>query len=93
MKKPKFNIDIFFKAFAKENITKHILDRPHMLFDYALSKGFGYEEEKDYNYGRDWINPDYSLFENPKKSFNNFQISSSKLESSRNKEVFKLLRY
>ncbi len=71
MKKPKFNIEIFFESFAKINLPKYIIARPHMLFDYALSKGFGYEEEKDYNSGRDWIDTDYSLFENPKKSFNN----------------------
>ena len=71
IKKPKFNIEIFFESFAKINLPKYIIARPHMLFDYALSKGFGYEEEKDYNSGRDWIDTDYSLFENPKKSFNN----------------------
>jgi len=71
LKKPKFNIEIFFESFAKINLPKYIIDRPHMLFDYALSKGFGYEEEKDFKFGREWINPEYSSFENPKKGFNN----------------------
>ena len=41
-----------------------------MLFDYALSKGFGYDGYDNLITGRDWVNPDYSRFENPKKSFN-----------------------
>ena len=70
MKKPKFNIEIFFQAFSKSNLPEYIISRPHMLFDYALSKGFGYDGYENLTEGRDWVNPDYSLFENPKKSFN-----------------------
>ena len=70
MKKPKFNIEIFFQSFSKLNLPEHMISRSHMLFDYALSKGFGYDEEKDLTSGRDWINSDYSFSENPKKSFN-----------------------
>ena len=39
-----------------------------MLFDYALSRGFGYDSYE--TEGRDLITPELSLFENPKKSFN-----------------------
>ena len=38
-----------------------------MLFDYALSRGFGYDSYE--TEGRDCITPELSLFENPKKSF------------------------
>ena len=70
MKKPKFNIEIFFQAFSKLNLPKYMISRPHMLFDYALSRGFGFDGYEKLTEGRDWVNPNYSLFENPKKSFN-----------------------
>lgn len=70
MKKPKFNIEIFFQVFSKSNLPEYIISRPHMLFDYALSRGFGYDGYEKLTEGRDWVNPNYSLFENPKKSFN-----------------------
>jgi len=70
MNKPKFNIEIFLQVLSKLNLPEYIISRPHMLFDYALSKGFGYDGYDNLIAGRDWVNPDYSRFENPKKSFN-----------------------
>ena len=67
MNKPKFNVEIFLQAFSKSNLPEYIVSRPHMLFDYALSKGFGYDGYDNLIAGRDWVNPDYSRFENPKK--------------------------
>ena len=69
MKKPKFNIEIFFKVFAKENISKFALDRPHILFEYALSKGYGYENDEDFSEAIYLLDGDYWNFMNPKKSF------------------------
>jgi len=71
MRKPKFNTEVFFQSFSKLNLPEYMISRPHMLFDYSLSRGFGYDGYDDLTSGREWINLNYSSFENPKKSFNN----------------------
>ena len=67
MKKPQFNIEIFFQILSKSKLPEYIISRPLMLFDYALSRGFGYDSYE--TEGRDLITPELSHFENPKKSF------------------------
>ena len=74
MKKPKFNIEVFFKTFAKEeNISKEmkkIIDAdPEGLFIYSLSCAYGVKDENDYQVSLEYLSE--CNFENPKKDFSN----------------------
>ncbi len=76
MKKPKFNIEVFFKTFAKEkeeNISKELkvtIDAlPENLFTYSLSCGYGEKDENNFYDSLDYMDDDYASFINPKKSF------------------------
>ncbi len=72
MRKPKFNIEIFFKTFAKEeNISKEMKEKidadSEVLLTYSLSCAYGEKDENNYLVSRDYTSE--CTFENPKKDF------------------------
>jgi len=74
MRKPKFNIEVFLKTFAKEeNISKEMKVKidvlPENLFIHSLSCGYGEKDENNFYDSLDYMDSDYSSFINPKKSF------------------------
>ena len=75
MKKPKFNVDVFFKTFAKkDNITKNIKPKikyvKENLFLWSLSCAYGQRDENNFDGLKYMTQEDkYINFLIPKKSF------------------------